>query len=564
MPNPLGCGVRKYMRTSDEIIEQILVKRGVTDPGEFFAERPTLTYDPFLLSDMEEGAETVHRYVSGGKRICVYGDYDADGILSVALLTDFLSSLPGAAKEKISWYIPSRFGEGYGLNMDAIERIRAAGADLMITVDCGVAYAREVAAAMASGMDVVVTDHHEPDPASLPAAPSIDPKTPGSAYPFTGLCGCAVAFKLAQAIRKRYYPDDGNVRAALNASLDLVAVATVADVMPLTDENRTLVKYGLKALNTGTRWQLKDLAEAIRLKPGEITAYHIAFVIAPHLNAAGRMGDASLALDLLKAKDRASAEKIITELIGSNAERRAEQDGSFESCAALIDENYQEEPFLLVKPPRIHEGVAGIVAGKIRERYCRPAAVLSETEENGESVLKGSARSIPGIDVTSLLRNHEELLVKYGGHAMAAGFVLRPENEEALREALRAEVNALAALNPDIFSPSMEADSDLLPEEATVELALLLEKFEPTGEGNLRPVFRISGLTPEGVRRMGSEGRHMKFSAGGIECVLFARGPAPANLPSGGPFDLYGSLEVNRWNDRERVQFIVSRVVCPE
>jgi single-stranded-DNA-specific exonuclease len=551
------------MRTPDEIIEQILAKRGVADPGEFFSERPAVTYDPFLLPDMEAGAEIVHRYVSEGKNICLYGDYDADGILSVALLTEFLASLPGAEKEKISWYIPSRFDEGYGLNRGAIERIRAGGADLMVTVDCGVAYAREVEAALDAGMAVVVTDHHEPDPASLPAAPSIDPKMPGSAYPFKGLCGCGVAFKLAQALRKWYYPDAEGVRAALNSSLDLVAVATVADVMPLTDENRTLVKYGLKALNAGTRWQLKKLAEATGLKPGEITAYHIAFVIAPHLNAAGRMGDASLALKLMKAKDEMSADGIIAKLIDSNTERRAVQDGSFESCVGMIEENYPEEHFLLVKPPHIHEGVAGIVAGKIKERYYRPAAVLSETEENGERVLKGSARSVAGVDVTALLRDHEELLVKYGGHALAAGFTLRPENEDSLREALCADVGALAAQNPDLFSPAMEADSDILPDEATVELALLLEKFEPTGEGNPRPVFRLPHLTPEGIRRRGTEGQHMKFSAGRLECVMFARGEGAAELPpGGGPFDFYGSLELNRWNGRENVQFIVRRAVC--
>jgi single-stranded-DNA-specific exonuclease len=514
---------------------------------------------------MEEGAALVHRHVAEGKRICVYGDYDVDGVLSVTLLTGFLESLPGVSRENLSWYIPSRFDDGFGLNMGAIEQIRRAGADLLITVDCGVAYAREVDAAMKAGMDVVVTDHHEPDPDALPLSPTIDPKMRDSAYPFKELCGCGVAFKLAQAIRLRYYPDDMSVRAALNAALDLVAVATVADVMPLTDENRTMVKYGLKAFNARTRWQLAELADAVGLKTGEISAYNIAFVVAPHLNAAGRMGDAAPVVDLFKTDDRETAAGIIGDLIERNAERRAEQDVSFRACVEIIEEKYASECVMLVKPLRVHEGVAGIVAGKIKEKYNRPAIVLSESEEDGERVLKGSARSVAGVDITSLLRGHAELFIRYGGHAKAAGFTLRSENEDALREALRADVGALLARDPSLFSPSREVDADILPEEASLNLARMLEKFEPTGEGNPKPVLRLTSRTPKSVRRMGPEGRHLKFSVDGLDCVLFARGDESADLPpGGGSLDFYGSLDVNRWNGRESVQFIVRQAVCSE
>jgi single-stranded-DNA-specific exonuclease len=275
------------------------------------------------------------------------------------------------------------------------------------------------------------------------------------------------------------------------------------------------------------------------------------------------MGDAAPVVELLKTDDRVVAGKIIGELIERNAERRAEQDESFKACVNIIEENYADENLLLVKPPRVHEGVAGIVAGKIKEAYGRPAAVLSESEEDGERVLKGSARSVAGVDVTALLRSHADLFVRYGGHAMAAGFTMRPENEDALRGFLRADTEALLARDPGLFSRSPEADADILPGEASLELARLLEKFEPTGEGNPKPVLRLAAQTPEGVRRMGADGRHLKFFAGGLECVLFARGDEPADLPPGdGPLDLYGSLGVNGWNGRESVQFMIRQAVC--
>jgi single-stranded-DNA-specific exonuclease len=551
------------MRTPDEIIEQVLASRGITDRDEFFSDAPRVTHDPFLLPDMEAGADIVHSHILQGKNICVYGDYDVDGLMSVMLLTEFLSKLPGAAKENISWYVPSRFDEGYGLNDRAIERIRRDGADLIITVDCGVAPAAEVNAAVAAGMAVVVTDHHDPDPANMPSAVTIDPKVPGSSYPFTGLCGCGVAFKLAQAIRTKFYPEDPDIREALNATLDLVAVATVADVMPLTDENRTLVKYGLKAIGRGDRWQLRELVKGIGLKGGDVASYNIAFGIAPHINAAGRMGDVAPVIDLLRAVDRAKACEMVTELIERNTQRRAVQEEAFAECAAIIDEIQPDDDFLFVRPSSVHEGVAGIVAGKIKEKYGRPVIVLSRSGEGEECVLKGSARSVAGVDIISLIRRYDELFLRYGGHAMAAGFTIKPENEQILYESLRSDIEALAAEDPGLFSSPSEIDADIRPEECTIELARLLKGFEPTGAGNPRPVMRISSQMPERIRTIGADGRHMKFTIRGLECVLFARGGEAASLPEGeGPLDLYGYLDVNVWNGRENVQFIVREVSC--
>ncbi|MDR3224828.1 MAG: single-stranded-DNA-specific exonuclease RecJ [Clostridiales Family XIII bacterium] len=551
------------IRDTATIVNQILSRRGVCDTAEFFAEKPQVTHDPFLLSGMDEVVEVVFKHISDGNHICVYGDYDVDGLLSVTLLTGFLECLPGVAKENISWYIPSRFGEGYGLNTGAIEQIQEGGADLIITVDCGIASAAEVANAIDKGMDIVVTDHHEPDPLSAPDCPSIDPKMPNSSYPFDGLCGCGVAFKLAQAIKNKYYSDDKIVQYAVNDSLDLVAVATIADVMSLTDENRTLVKYGLKTLNRGKRWQIGALAEGIDITPGEISAHKIAFGIAPHLNAAGRMGDAAQAVELLKTEDAREAERIIADLISRNTERRKEQEEAVKACEQIIEERYKGDDFLLVKPPRVHEGVSGIVAGKIKEKYGRPAAVLAPVTDGGEALLKGSARSIAGIDIISLMRAHGDLFLRLGGHAMAAGFTIKAENEDALREEIGSEVKALSVENLELLSPPPSADAEILPEEASLELAAALEKFEPTGAGNPKPVLCIKGQTPENLRRLGQDGQHLKFSVGRLECILFAKGDEPAALPAGdGPFDLYGSLGVNRWNGRENAQFIIKGMAC--
>jgi len=550
------------VRDATTIVNQILSGRGIEDADAFFADKPQTTYDPFLLSGMDEVADVVFRNISEGKHICVYGDYDVDGLMSVTLLTGFLERLPGVAKENISWYIPSRFDEGYGLNICAFEQIKQRGADLIITVDCGIASAAEVAAAIEMGMEIVVTDHHEPDPRSVPACPSIDPKKPDSSYPFGGLCGCGTAFKLTQAIKNKYYAADERVRAAVNSNLDLVAIATIADVMPLTDENRTLVKYGLKTLNAGKRWQLSALAEGIGLKPGEISAHNIAFGIAPHLNAAGRMGNAAHAVELLKAEDVDCAKSIVADLIARNIERRSAQDEASTACEQIIDERYANDYFILVKPPHVHEGVSGIVAGMIKEKYSRPAAVLAPATEDGAELLKGSVRSIPGIDIISLLRAHEDLFIRLGGHAMAAGFTIRAENEDALREKVGSDVKALAEKEPELLSPLPSADTDILPKEASIELAITLERFEPTGAGNPKPILCLRGQTPEALRRIGADKRHLKFFVGRLECIMFARGEEPVELPKDGPIDLYGSLEVNRWNGRENTQFIVRKAVC--
>jgi single-stranded-DNA-specific exonuclease len=374
-----------------------------------------------------------------------------------------------------------------------------------------------------------------------------------------------------QAVRHRYYADRKDVTDLLNATLDLVAVATVADVVPLVSENRTLVKYGLKAINTGSRPAFMKLAARIGLNPGEITSYHIAFGIAPHINAAGRMESATAAVKLFLTEDEAEADELVEELIRRNTERRETQDRIYEECKLLVDEHFANNNFLLVRPTTAHEGVAGIVAGKIKSRYGLPSAVLSAPPES-PGILKGSARSIQGVDLTELLRKHGDLFVKLGGHAMAAGFSIPEENEEALRMALNDEINALLEIRPDLLNQGSHCEISLAPEEITSALALLMDRFEPTGTENPKPLIELKLTQITNVKVMGASGKHLRFNAGGVECVLFGYEEAvevarskgrmdAAELTEGMSVKLSGTLGINWWNGTGKAQFIVEDVL---
>ncbi|MDR2611214.1 MAG: single-stranded-DNA-specific exonuclease RecJ [Clostridiales Family XIII bacterium] len=554
------------------VVNEILDRRGFQDlaaRAEFLSKKPKLTYDPFLLPDVEEGTDTIFASLKAGEKICIYGDYDVDGLMSSVLLYGFLGSVARrlGSESELYWYIPSRMDEGYGLNEDALASIAENGTGLVITVDCGSVSRNEVSFARERGLKIVITDHHDCDAERLPDCPLIDPKAPGSAYPFKGLSGCGVAFKTAQALRLRYFPADEDLRAELNAMLDLVAVATIADVVPLIDENRTLVKYGLAELNARRRAAFSELSAAIKLK-GEITSYSVAFGIAPHINAAGRMEDAEPVVKLFVSEDAEERAGIISGLVRNNVERRAVQDKAFEDCVKIVDGRDKGELFLLIRPERVHEGIAGIVAGKLKDAYHRPCAVLSEEhkEHKGDgsfcAMLKGSARSIAGVDIIGMLRSHAELFVKLGGHAMAAGFTLPEANEQTLRDALNADMDELVSGNPALLRPSVRIDAEISASEATIELAAAIDAFEPTGEGNPRPRIGVKDAQVADVRRIGEDGAHISFTADGLKCVFF-RVPdeAGARISDGARLSLAGRLNLNTWNGVTTAQLIVDSVV---
>lgn len=539
------------MRPAQTIVEQILSGRGLDDPAvreEYLSPHPKATYDPFLMLGMEEGVDLIRSHAEKGNRICVYGDYDADGVTSICILYSVLSLLT----DNLDWYIPSRFTEGYGLNEGAVEALKEKGTDLLITVDCGITSLKEVERARQLGMDVLVTDHHQPGP-ELPDCVVIDPKQEGETYPFPHLAGCGVAFKILQALQRKC----GLPRDVISQALDLVGAGTVGDIVPLVDENRTIVKYGLEKLNQGNRASVRALAEAISLE--KITSESIAFGIVPHINAAGRMGSAGDAVNLLMADEEEEIRRQVDRLVQYNRERKKAQEEAVDRCEAMVRGG---EDILFLRVDGIHEGIAGIAAGKLKEEIRRPVILATPS---GDGLLKGTGRSIPGVDIRALLDVSREHFLKFGGHAGACGFTMREEEFEPVKTAAVADMARLLTEHPEIIEAGSEAEITLEPAEITVDLAQALSAMEPFGEGNPAPRIALKNVQIAQVRFMGAQQTHVRFMAvrGGAAapCVFFRRAQDYADLlNSGGPADLVGTVSGQVWNGRTRVQFMVEDI----
>ncbi len=543
--------------TNYQIIKELLNNRGVVteeEITEFLSDKPKQTYDPSLLADAQAGVDLILSEIALGSKICVYGDYDADGITATALMLGILRQL--APAENLDYYIPSRFEEGYGLNMEAVKRIADKGTDLIITVDCGSVSPGEVEYAKSLGMKVVVTDHHTITD-EMADCLVINPKRGEDKYPFKGLSGCGVAFKMAQIIQKQ-----ANLpKSVLSTALDLVAIGTIGDIMPMLDENRTLVKFGLRALNTGHRYGLRKLVEGAGLKLGEITAENIGFVIAPHLNASGRMEDASQAVKLLLAPEGSSeADRIVADLLCKNRERKRLQQKTFDLCAEKLGE---PEDFLVLRLENAHEGITGIVAGKLKERYNRPTVLLTPSGCE-KQYLKGTGRSIEGVNLYDLLKRHEQYFEKFGGHAGACGFLMGAEHFDELKSGLLMDMAELKGQNPEIFEKKRPFDLEINLEDMSVELAEAIAKIAPFGNQNPKPLFCVRDVEISDVRYMGDLGQHVRFriSQGGkcVTCVLFGNAKDYAEILDGDRHAaaIAGSLDCQVWQGTKRLQFMIS------
>ncbi len=541
------------MRKPEEILKEILCNRGIVndeDISEFLSDKPRKTYDPFLLLDMEGGVDLLLSEIKRGTKVCIYGDYDADGVTSICILSHVL----GMLTNNFTYYIPSRFKEGYGLNKNAIKKIYEDGAGLLLTVDCGSVSYEEVEYAKQLGMKVIVTDHHSIDDVKADCI-LINPKQKGCTYPFKELAGCGVAFKMAQALLIK----SGLPRSTVNDVLDLTAVGTVGDVVSLTDENRTIVKYGLNKINAGSRESLNKLKKAISIP--WITSENIAFGIAPHINAAGRMDSAREAAELFLTDSGSTMDQKVEKLVYYNSLRKKKQEDAYNRCMEKIT---GDEKFIVLHMEDIHEGIGGIVAGKIKETACRPTVIVTPS---GEGYLKGTGRSLENIDIYELLKKHEELFERFGGHRSACGFLMKEENLEELKCALDEDMVMMLDDDPKLFDKKVAWEMELQPDEITVSLAAELEKMEPVGQGNPKPVFVIRDIVISQPRFMGADSTHVRFSAiseigGRCECVLFKRAQELKELLLGGqPVELIGSVERQSWNGRERVQFIVEEII---
>ncbi|MBQ6370039.1 MAG: single-stranded-DNA-specific exonuclease RecJ [Firmicutes bacterium] len=538
----------------NRIVQKLLEQRGITAPKdieEYLSDRPKRTYDPFLMKNVQEGTDLILSEIASGRRICIYGDYDVDGITSVCILHTVLSKLT----EDLTWYIPSRFNEGYGLHSEAIDLLHEDGVDLIITVDCGITSVKEIAYAKSLGMNVVVTDHHSVGDV-LPDCITIDPKQEDETYPFRELAGCGVAYKLAQAIQRQAGLD----RHVIVEILDLVSLGTVADLVPLTDENRTIVKYGLIKINEKTRPGLAALQEAISIPV--VTSGRISFGIGPHLNAAGRIRHAKEGVKLLLApeSDPQTIRTQVDTLIACNYERKKLQAKAYDKCCEQIT---GEEAILCLNVDDLQEGITGNTASRLKEKYNRPVILATPV---GDGLLKGSGRSIRGVDLFKLLDRHRDLFVRVGGHKKACGFTISEENFRTIQPLLERETQDLYDADPSILGITGKYDLQIEPEDVTLELARALEVMEPFGEANQQPDFLIENVRINVLQHMGAEDQHVKFAAlrdgARIDCVLFQKAKDYEDKLYGpDPVSLIGSVEINEWNNNINAQFRVEEIL---
>ncbi len=532
-------------------LARVLLKRGIKSAGAasaFLDPSPEQLHSPWLMKGMEKAAARIGTALDKGEKIVVHGDYDADGITAAALMVEALRRL-GAAD--VDFYLPSRFREGYGLHREALEQIAAAGADLVITVDCGINAAAEVNCACGLGLDVIVTDHHQPLDIPGSAAAVLNPLQEGCPYPFKELSGAGIAFKLAQALMER-------AGAPFPAELlDLAALGTVADVVSLTGENRILVACGLEQMRRRPRLGLKALAEAVGLQQGRMDSSVLAFILAPPLNAAGRLGEADPAIKLLLERDGAAAGELALLLHRANLQRRETEMRILQEAEAMLaaDRRAAGESVITLAGEGWPHGVIGIVASRLVERYYCPAVLIGLEEDEG----RGSARSIPGFDITAALGSCAHLLERFGGHAGAAGFTIDPFRVDDLREGL----NSYAAprLQGDKLRPFIELDTALEAAEIDLDLARQLKMLEPFGVGNPRPLFCSAGWELQSWRLVGGGKEHLKLNlrrgAQRAAPIFFSAASLEPLLGRGRRFDLAFSLREGSYLDRPSLDMVL-------
>jgi single-stranded-DNA-specific exonuclease len=462
-----------------KVLASILIQRGITNFFEaktFF--RPSLDslHDPFLMDGMHEAAKRVIRALTSNEIICVYGDYDVDGTCSAALMYLFLKEL-GA---KVETYIPNRLTEGYGMSNQSIDYLHDRGVKLLISVDCGITAVEEVDHANQHGIDTIICDHHQSKEVLPNAYAILDPIKPGDNYPFKHLSGAGVAFKLARAIGLKIGKKDLSLK-----YLDLVALAGAADIVPLIDENRILVKEGLEQINSNPRPGIAALIKSARMEPGNLTAGQIVFTIAPRINAVGRLGDAHRAVELFTTDDPLKAIEFAQVLEDENTERRKIDEMTFSHAMSLLEEqiNFDTDMGIVLHDDNWHPGVIGIVASRMVEKFNRPTIMLTTID----GVAKGSARSIPGFNIYEALQNCEEFLVQFGGHEAAAGLAIEIDQLDNFKKKFN-EVLKFFMKEGTSF-PEIVIDAKISLSEISPKFVRILEQFSPVGPGNMRPVF---------------------------------------------------------------------------
>ena len=536
-----------------ELLARILLNRSFEDKDTidiFLHPKIDNLYDPFLMNDMQIAVDTIIESCNNHEKITIYGDYDVDGITSVAVLKMFFADMGVEAEH----YLPSRLEEGYGLNNNALDKIAANGTKLLITVDCGISAYEEVEYAKSLGLKVIVTDHHE-CPEVLPNALAVvDAKRPDSTYPFNSLAGVGATFKLIQAIsyrlefeRKRYLK-----------YIDIVALGTIADIVPLVDENRIIVNFGLILMKQTRNIGLQALMRVSGYESGDsLNSTAVSFGLAPRINASGRMGKADLALELLLEKDIDKAYKIALELSETNKERQDVEKAIIDEALNIIErDKLYEKDIIVVYNKNWHHGVIGIVASKITELYYKPSILISIEDGIG----KGSGRSVEGFDLHEALSNCTELLLKFGGHEMAIGLSIAEENLEKFTE--KVEQIAKEKGTKDLQA-TVKVDAEISAQDISYQTLQEIELLKPFGEANPAPVFAYKNVKVEGVRLLSNE-KHLKLTLKDgtniFDAIAFNMGNKKYSIKIGDKIDVLHSIELNKFNGVEKIQLNVKDI----
>lgn len=535
-----------------ELLATILVNKNITtqkEIEEFLNPTRNDFFDPFLINDMDIAVERIRKAIETQEKVIIYGDYDVDGITSITVLKSFLKDVG----LDVDYYIPNRLEEGYGLNKNAIDEIAKNKYTVMITVDCGISAIEEVNYANSLGIEVIVTDHHEPGEELPKALAVIDNKRKDSKYPFRELAGVGVAFKVSQALAQSM-----NVKEEEYLKyLDIVCVGTISDIVPLISENRVITKLGIKLLKQTRNTGLKAIINSSGYS--QINSTTISFGVAPRINACGRMGKAEQALKLLLSKDIYEVNKLTQELNNYNRERQEIEKEIFESVLNKIEQNnLDKNRTIVVGGEGWHHGVIGIVSSKITEKYFKPSILLS-FEEDGTG--KGSGRSIPGFDLHEALMKCENCLEKFGGHSMAVGLTLKKDKFEQFYE----EFEKVAKENKtENIVPIINVDAKIELNEIDKTVVEDLKQLEPFGEANKMPVFALKNIRIDSIRAL-SEGKHLKLTLRDnnqiINAIGFNIGELANEYKIGDKVDIAGVLEINTFNGIDNLQINIKDIM---
>ena len=532
-----------------DVAAAVLVRRGYGDPDDArrFLAAALPSHDPLLLGDMAVAVERIRAAIDSGARICVHGDYDVDGICATALAVLLLRELGG----DVVWHLPSRFEEGYGVSSETLGRLAEEGVRLVLTVDCGITAVEEIAAARESGLEVIVTDHHRPGE-SLPECPIVS--TRPSSYPFPELCGTGVVHKLGEALLGADHP-------AMRRNLDLVALATIADVVPLVDENRALAAAGLRALAGTRRPGLQALMRSAHVDPAAVDSGAVGFRLAPRINAAGRLCRPDVALELVLTEDPDEARRLAAELEDLNRERQGVEDRIVREATGIVEsmpEPTRRRRGYVLWREEWHEGVIGIVASRLVERFHRPVVLIAGSHDGW----KGSGRSVAQFDLHAALGACSQHLERYGGHRAAAGLSIDPTRVDAFAEAFAAYADAHLA-HVDLYEETV-VDAVVSAGDLTLDLAHELERLAPFGLGNPDVTLLVPAAQPMTPTTVG-DGKHLRFrvrqhgrDAG--TAIAFGQGAQLDRLRAEGLFDVACRLKENHWNGTVSPQLVVRRI----